>query len=322
MRGVDGVPPELARLAQRQQHVVTRQQLVGLGLNQFEIRSQLAARRWTACGAHVVLLHNADPTRLQLMWAALLDAGPPAALVSHTALELAGFRDFSQEAASIHLMIPRGARVSSWAGVVVHESRRVQPEDHVLLAGLRCTDAARSALDAAAWQRWPRFACALVAAVVQQRLCTTDRLDQALQRAGRVRHKAYLREVLREVAGGAEALSELDLGSACRRHGLQEPDRQVRRRGADGRLRYLDAEWVLPDGRRVVLEVDGAHHLEVEHWQADMRRDRALIRKGATVLRATALEVRLEPGPVVADLRAVGVPRVVRTELSQNSTQF
>lgn len=292
---------------------MTRQQLIDLGLNHFEIRAQLAARRWTTWGAHVVVLHNAGPARHQLMWAGLLDAGEPAALVSHTALELARFRDFSREAASIHLMVPRGARVTQDPAITVHESRRVQPEDHVLVDGLRCTDVARSSLDAAAWQPWPRFACALVAAVVQQRLCTVERLDEAMQRTGRIRHKAYLREALRDIAGGAEALSELDLCRVCRRSGLQEPIRQVRRRGADGRVRYLDAEWVLDDGRRIVLEVDGAHHLEVEHWQADIRRERGLVAGGTTVLRATSLELRLDPAPVVADLLAAGVPRVVRT---------
>src|SRR4051812_34032412 len=179
---------ELARLALRQQSVVTRQQLVGLGVNQFEVRAQLAARRWTTWGAHVVVLHNAAPTRTQLMWAALLDAGEPAALVSHTALELSGFRDFARQADLVHLMVPRGAKVSALPGIAVHESRRVQAEDHVRRQGLRCTGVARSALDAAAWQRWPRFACALVAAVVQQRLCTVEQLDEALGRAGRIRH--------------------------------------------------------------------------------------------------------------------------------------
>jgi hypothetical protein len=233
MRRAPEVPQGLAQLALLQERVVTRPQLVGLGLNQFEIRAQLAARRWTAWGSHVVLLHNADPTRRQLMWAGLLDAGEPAALVSHTALELAGFRDFAREAALIHLMVPRGARVTRCHSITVHESRRVHPEDHLVREGLRCTDVARSALDAAAWQPWPRFGCALVAAVVQQRICTVASLEEAMERVGRIRHKAHLRLALGDIAGGAEALSELDLGRMCRRFGLQEPDRQSRRRAAE-----------------------------------------------------------------------------------------
>lgn len=322
MRHTPEPPAELIRLAHRQQQVLTRAQLRQIGLSQVEIRAQIAARRWTNWGAHVVVLHNAEPSRRQLMWASTLDAGPPAALVSHTGLELSGFRDFARAAALVHLMVPRGAKVTQHPSVVVHESRRVQPELHVHQQGLPCTTPPRSALDAAAWQPWPRFACAMVAAVVQQRLCTPAQLDAALAVVGRVRHKAYLREALRDIAGGAEALSELDLAKVCRRFGLQPPDRQVRRTDAHGRLRYLDAEWVLPNGERVLLEVDGAHHFEVEHWQKDMRRERALVVSGSRVLRATAVELRLEPAAVVTDLLGAGVPRVVRTQLSYRTTGF
>jgi hypothetical protein len=52
--------------------------------------------------------HCADAN--QLMWVAVLDAGYPSALASHTALELAGFQGFAAEAAQIHLLVPRGAK--------------------------------------------------------------------------------------------------------------------------------------------------------------------------------------------------------------------
>jgi hypothetical protein len=244
------------------------------------------------------------------MLIAVLDVGYPAALASHTSLELAGFDSFANEAEKIHLIIPHGARCHPFSGVQVHESRRVRPECHIEFDGLPCTDVARSAVDAAAWQPWSRFACALVAAVVQQRLCTADELDRAMQYVGRVRHKAHLREAIRDIRGGSQALSEIDLVRICRRFGIQEPDRQVKRFDTHGRLRYLDAEWKLGDGRRVVLEVDGAHHLDVQSWQVDMRRERGLVVRGAQVLRATAIELRVEPALIVADLCAIGVPRV------------
>ena len=256
------------------------------------------------------------------MWAAVLDAGYPAALGSHTALELQGFKPFAREAEQLHLLIERGAKVTAHPMITVHESRRLKPEYHVAVGGLPCTPAPRSAIDAAAWQPWPRFACALVAAVVQQGLCTAEELEQEMRYVGRVRHKAHLREAIHDIRGGSQALSEIDLVRLCRRFGLREPERQVKRADRHGRLRYLDAEWKLEDGRRVVLEVDGSHHLEVESWQADMRRDRAVVIGGAYVLRATAVEVRVEPKQIVSDLLAIGVPRVVRTQLSYESTGF
>ena len=69
-----------------------------MGLHRSYIRNQLDAERWTACGDKVLLLQNAQPSRRQLMWIAILDASPIAALCSHTSLELAGFRTFATEA--------------------------------------------------------------------------------------------------------------------------------------------------------------------------------------------------------------------------------
>lgn len=295
-------------LAALQAGVALRSQLHRTGLTPDAVRAQLDAGRWQSWGHHVVVLHNAEPTRRQLMWAAVLDAGPAAALASHSALELAGFVPFAAEAAKVHLLVPRGTKVAQHGGVVVHESRRVDATRHVRHEGISCTPVERSALDAAAWQPWPRFACSMVAAVVQQRLTTAQRLEVELGRVGRIRHKAHLRAALRDIAGGAEALSELDLLKLCRRFRLMPPTQQRRRRGADGRVRYLDAEWRLTGGELLVLEVDGAHHLDVGHWQADMRRERTVVLSGRRVLRATSFEVRAEPQLIAADLRAAGVP--------------
>lgn len=153
-----------------------------------------------------------------------------------------------------------------------------------------------------------RFACAVLAAVVQQRLTTADRLEVELGRVGRVRHKSHLRLALSDMAGGSEALSELDLVALCRRSGLQQPVQQRRRRDPDGTWRYLDAEWELPDGTLLVLEVDGRHHLDVSQWQADIRRERGVVLSGRRVLRATSTELRVEPHVLAADLRRAGVP--------------
>lgn len=291
--------------------VIRRDQAKQLGLSRAFTRNQLKASRWTQWGDHILLMQNNAPTRRQLMLMVVLDVGYPAALASHTSLELAGFKSFAREAEDIHLIIPHGARCYSFRGMRIHESRRVQPEFHVELAGLPCTDVARSAIDAAAWQPWSRFACAIVAAVVQQRLCTADDLERAMRQVGRVRHKAHLREAIRDIQGGSQALSEIDLVRICRRFSIQVPDRQVKRLDSSGRLRYLDAEWKLKDGRRVVLEIDGAHHLDVRSWQSDIRRERGIVVGGAQVLRATAIELRVEPAVVVADLCALGVPQAV-----------
>lgn len=188
----------------------------------------------------------------------------------------------------------RGAKVTRWPGVHVHESRRFGLADIVQRDTLPCTPVERSVIDAGAWQPFPRFACLLLAASVQQRLTTETRLNAALATVGRVRHKQYMRLALADIATGAQSLGEIDLAGVCRRFGLVPPDRQQLRRDSRGRSRYLDAEWRLPTGEWVVLEVDGLHHLDVTNWQEDMRRERAVVVSRRWVLRATALEVRLD----------------------------
>jgi hypothetical protein len=142
--------PDVSQLAEVQHGVSTRQQLMGLGLTLSTIDAQLGAQRWKTWGSHVLIMHNFEPTRTQLMWAAVLDARYPVALASHTSLELHGFKPFAREASQVHLIIERGAKVTRHPMITVHESRRVKPEYHVEIAGLPCTDIARSAIDAAA----------------------------------------------------------------------------------------------------------------------------------------------------------------------------
>ena len=165
-----------------------------------------------------------------------------------------------------------------------------------------------------------RAACGLLAATVQQRLTSAGRLLAWLEELQPLSRARLLRATLEDIAGGAQSMAEIDLGVVCRRGGLLAPTRQRRRADRLGRVRYTDAEWDLPDGRTLVLEVDGAFHMEVEHWSADLARQRAVTSPRRTVVRCTALELRLQPESVVADLRALGVPtQVVRSRVRSSA---
>lgn len=297
----------------RAQNQVARvQQLVDAGLTRKYIQSQVDARRWTRYGDHCVVTHNHVPTRVQRMWLAVLEPAGPVCLAAWTSLETAGFKFFGDELKPIHILVVRGNTSGRADGIIVHESRRFSAEDVDERFVLPRTRLPRSALDAAAWQPSRRYATGLLAAVVQQRVCTVGELFDQMQYVGRIRHKAAMRLALHDIAGGAEALSELDVAAMCRRFGLLPPDRQVIRRDRNGRRRYLDCEWRLPNGSIVVLEVDGAHHLEVEQWEADVKRERGVVITGRRVLRATANEARHDQAELAADLEAIGVPRLVR----------
>lgn len=136
---------------------------------------------------------------------------------------------------------------------------------------------ARSLIDAAAWSDSPRRACAILCAGVQQRLVRPGALVGELAAAGHVRHAGIMRAVLGDIGGGGHTLAELDLAPLARRAGLPPPRRQVLRREPGGRARYVDAEFDLPDGATLVVEVDGAVHLRPAQWWQDLSRQNELV---------------------------------------------
>lgn len=291
-----------------QDGVATLPQLTAAGMTAHAVRAQVDARRWTRLGDRCVVTHNAVPTRMQWMWVAVLDNRGPAALAGFSALEVRGFTFFGIEPTLVHVIVRRGVAYHRFPGVQIHESRRFTPTDVVSSPGIPRLRAARSALDAGAWQPHPRYACGVLAAVVQQGICTPTDLAAELPAVGRIRHKPAMRLAIHDISGGAQALSEIDIAALCRRFGLQPPERQSIRRDRSGGKRYLDCEWRLEAGRVVVLEVDGSHHFLVEHWEADMRRERTVVISGRQVLRATANEARHDQAVIAADLAAAGVP--------------
>jgi hypothetical protein len=142
-----------------------------------------------------------------------------------------------------------------------------------------------------------------MAAAVQQRRTNCAALADALDRFPRLRHHAALRAAVADIAGGSQALSEIDFVRLCRRHGLPEPFRQAVRADSTGRRRYLDAMWRRSDGRLVVAEVDGGLHLIATNWWNDQLRQNELAISDALVLRFPTIVVRLEDDEVARQLR-------------------
>jgi hypothetical protein len=110
---------------------------------------------------------------------------------------------------------------------------------------------------------------------------------------------------VRDIAQGAEALSEIDFSRLCVRFGLPRPVHQAIRVEPGGRRRYLDAQWTRADGKRVAAEVDGALHLTPRRWWDDQFRQNELTIGGTSVLRFPSVVLRTEPALVADQLRRV-----------------
>ena len=122
-------------------------------------------------------------------------------------------------------------------------------------------------------------------------------LQLVVGRIETLRRRKLINEALDDIAGGSQALSELDfIRLVVRASGLPEPSRQVARRDARGRRRWTDVLW---DEHKIVAEIDGAQHTEdpLQRWD-DMERDIDLGLNGYLTLRFPAWLVRTDPGYV------------------------
>lgn len=292
----------IAAIAERHHDVLTRAHLRAAGVTTKQVDRHVAAGRWRLLTSDVVVLHNGPlPPRARLH--AIAAAAPPgAAFGSWTALALQGLVGWPRD--DVHLVVARGQRPVVLAGVVVHESRRHDADDVLDRSGLPVHPVERAAVDAASWDRSTRTGAGLLAAVVQQRLTTPDVLLEQLERSGRIKRRRALTLALLDILGGSESLAEIDFIRLCRRAGLPEPTRQCRRQDDRGRWRFLDVEWHLADGRRLVVEVDGIGHIEPRRWYDDLMRTAELPDGvGTGLVRVPATAVRCDPDRVLAILR-------------------
>ncbi len=268
-------------------------------MSRTQLDTQLRAGRWQRAGLAVVL-HNGPLSPDQRRRVAQVHGGPQAIFTAFTAGEILGLRGWERD--PMHLLVPAGTRPRAASPVpfVLHRHR----SSGVRHAGRGDVEYLPDALlRAAATFATPRPGCGLLAAAVQQRLVLAADLTEALQRAPRTRHRAQLRLAVADIAGGSEALSEIDFVRLCRRNRLPVPERQVVRREPSGRRRYLDATWRRSDGRLVVAEVDGALHLAPRRWWDDQLRQNELALTDALVLRFPSVVVRGEEPLVVRQLR-------------------
>jgi hypothetical protein len=300
-------PPPWTTLAATQAGLLSRRQLNGLGIDHCRVRDQIAAGRWVALSPTVIGTTTGPLSREQRQWLGVLHAGPTGVLGDLSAAETTGLRNWHRD--EICVLVPHNLDLDDPPhGIRIARTRRPIEMFRDRSSPLPRWRIEPAVLHFGAYQRSRRTAQGVVAAAVQQRLTTPERLLVAVEQMRPLRWARMFKQVIGEIAGGSESLAELDILRLCRAQGLRAPDRQVQRRDASGRIRFTDCEWDLGDGRVLVLEVDGAFHMDVDHWEDDIARQRGLTDPQRIVVRCTAREVRDEPARLGTDLRRLGVP--------------
>jgi very-short-patch-repair endonuclease len=284
-----------------QEGVISRRQALR-HVSEKTLRHRVASGRWQSIHRGIYLTHSGPATVQQRRWIAALAVGDGrgAMLGGPSALAVLGMRGVDTQRIHVLIGVNRQHRRPP-PGVVVHRTRRVPIEDQHRMGRPPCTMPARSLVDAAQWAASDRDAAAIIAAGFQQRLVATIDMAPVLARMTHVKRRRLIVEAVADAAGGAESIAEMDFARLCRRHRLPEASRQVARVDSAGRRRYRDVYF---DQWRVHVEIDGAQHLEVASWYADMRHHNEIAIAGEILLRFPAWVVRHKPDEVAAQVRA------------------
>lgn len=133
---------------------------------------------------------------------------------------------------------------------------------------------------------------------VQQRLTHPGRLAATIETMPRLRRRSLIAGLIRDIAGGAESMGEIDLVRECRWRSIRPPDEQVVRVTANGTY-DLDAYW-----RRegLVDEVTGAHHYVGDNPAYDALRANELALEGDVVVTIPRIALRVAPEPFFAKI--------------------
>jgi hypothetical protein len=294
--------PELASLVAGQAGTVTRSVLRLHGVDDRVVSRQVAARRWQNAGPQLVVMFTGSLPLSTRHWVAATNAGPGSLLCGRTALAVHGLEGWGGD--QVQVVVDRGVRPAPLPFVKVHESRRHRGADSTDVEGLPCHRVERAAIDVASWCPSERTAVGVLAAVVQQRLTSPARLQETLERQGRIRRRRLIAATIIDLAGGAQALSEIEYGRLFQRWGLPQPTRQAIRLDHRGRRRYLDVEWTLSGGVRKALEIDGMGHLEPNRWYGDLLRAADITAMDETpILRLPASAARIDERLVAGILK-------------------
>jgi hypothetical protein len=294
-------------LIESQAGMVARRQLNASGRDADHVAAQVRARRWVVHTPRVVGTTTGALTWEQRCWMAVLHAGPRSLLGGLSTAEVGGLTGWHRD--TITVLVDDELAFEPVDGVRFFRSRRPFELLRSTRPGIPRAQLEPAVLLWGGYDAPLRAAHGVLAAAVQQRLTTPDRLLDWIENLRPLRRARGFRFTVGDSAGGAHSGAEIAVRRVCRRFGMRLPDRQRRRVDRLGKVRWTDCEWDLPDGTVIVLEVDGAFHLEVLQWNADLKRARSLATRGRIMVRCSAFEMRHEPEDVARDLIALGVPR-------------
>ena len=287
----------IAALADRQEGVVARRQLIALGYTSRAIQCRIEAGRLHIKYRGVYVVGRRKLTVRGRWMAAVLACGRGAVLSHRDAAALHGLLRRGSRSA-VHVTAPGRTRRGQ-QGILVHSVRRLHPVDRTDIDGIPVTSVHRTLLDLAETARPQELHWAFEA---YDRLDLLDmrKLDAVIARnPGRRGIKALLALMAGYRGPGPETRSanERRFLELIREAGLPEPSVNVVVAGI-----VVDFLW---PAQQFVVEVDSYlyHHTPAD-CAADRRKQRVLEAAGCEVLRVTDTDLGEAPAAAVCDVKA------------------
>ena len=291
----------LDQVARQQYGLLTRAQLLHLGISASRIHRWLSSGRLVVCHPGVYRLAGAPRGWDQSLLAAVLAAGPGALASHRAAARLWGIG----RSDVVEISVPRG-RPRALEGVVVHRSRDLALEPGLSRAHIPVTRPMRVLVDLGAVVPPGQVEDALDLALAN-RLFTVAGVEWALDEVARRGRSGagVLRRILDDRALGdqaADGLLEPRMARLLVRAGLP-PAAFQHQLVLGGRTFRIDFAY---PAHKLAIEVDGwSSRASVRGLQSDDSRQNLLVLHGWTILRFTWRDVVRRPELVAGQIRLV-----------------
>jgi very-short-patch-repair endonuclease len=295
-RAIDAV---IAGIAERQHGVISRPQLIRIGLDSDSIDRRISAGRLHPIHRGVYAVGHRNLSREGRYFAAVLFAGEGAVLSHRAAADVWELRASKESEIDVTVRSDR-------RGDATVRIRRdaLDPSETMTRHGIRVTKPLRTLLDLAAVVTEQELEPAIRQAVYR-RLTTTALLAEAVhERRGRRGVKAMRKGLIHlgEAPGRTRSDLEDDFLAYLRRHRLPLPELNVPMR-VGGRPIEADCVW---REQRVIVELDGRDaHDSTPAFESDRARDTALVAARWRVIRVTSRRMRHDGQRLASELRAI-----------------
>jgi very-short-patch-repair endonuclease/predicted transcriptional regulator of viral defense system len=286
---------KIARLAARQHGVVTRQQLLAMGLGRGGVRARTDRGLLHVIHAGVYLVGHTGRAPLAAEMAAVLACGKGAAISHRSA---APFWTLAHRFAIEHVEVTvPGFRLPKRAGIRAYGVRELPLEDVRVVEQIRVTNPARTILDIGRFLGVDQLEHVVADAERRGLVRRRDLIEQVERNRGRP-GVTKLRAVISEgTPAFTRSRAERRLLTLLRRSSLPSPI-------TNARVGRHEVDFLWPH-ERVIVEVDGFQwHSDRAAFERDRVRDAELQALGYRVIRVTWRQLAREPRAVIARIAA------------------